>query len=237
MHVQQLCVRFTDEMVLARKEQAALLLTQPSNIVAEQLAGLVEQNDNLYSKIEKQEELLERNAQLLSESSAAFENIRKDVSLMEILADGSVIVYCCLSTSIQAVTSIGIVTLFTRPQVVRPLRWDLLYIFSLEAAGEAFLHYGRHYGYVTTDWNLFLINVLRKMSYLLGVIFSIRYFISDDATNSAKEEPTITPKIEYNGSEISATNRSNHSSTDTETRQTRNRCTVVLPRRDRKSVV
>lgn len=54
MHVQQLCVRFTDEMVLARKEQAALLLTQSSNIVAEQLAGLVEQNDNLYSKIEKQ---------------------------------------------------------------------------------------------------------------------------------------------------------------------------------------
>lgn len=236
MHVQHLCVRFTDEMVLARKEQAALLLTQSSNIVAEQLAGLAEQNDKLYSKIEKQEELLERNAQLLSESSAAFEKMRKDVSLMEILADGSAIAYCCLSTSIQATTSLVLVMIFTRPRVFRPLRWDLLYISFLEAVAEAFLHYMRFFGHVSVDQKLLLSNILRKIFYLLGTIITVKYFISDNAPNSAPEQPSITPKIEHNGDEVSSTthSRSTLNSTETGTRPTRNSCTVVLPRRQRR---
>lgn len=77
MHVQQLCVRFTDEIVAARKEQAAFLLVKSSHAVSTQLADLIGKNENLLNSVVEQQKIVGNQSRIVEQLNDVIEQMRQ----------------------------------------------------------------------------------------------------------------------------------------------------------------
>lgn len=178
MHVQQLCVRFTDELLAARKEQAALLLAETSRAVNKQLYGVMRQINETMTKITDQQRVLHDQTLKIMELDDAIGRMAKNVSSV---AKDHIEPVNSVLRSISYALSLGSVAfswarLFTFPlvcvlltylltmnRITFGLRSTLVNLTGLEAAAEIFSYWANHHGYISDDQRMHYVQVERDL--------------------------------------------------------------------------
>ena len=181
IHVQQLCVRFTDELVAARKEQAALLLAKSSHFATEQLKGLMEKNEDLVTSFARQQELLSNQSSLIKKANDAIRSLHDQASstaassvhpAVQLMSSW----YFWITSFFRFFGATSVVWLLTWPKRTRAVRSVLSVVgaclFSIEilsdwAAQNGFLGREHQQRGTLTGWIFFL---------AVGVTLSLRTF-------------------------------------------------------------
>lgn len=209
MHVQSLCVRFTDELVTARKEQAALLLAQSSSAVTKQLQDLMEKNDHLINKVIEQQELLGNQSIKMKEFSDKFDVMQDGVSKMQ---DGvthttnnfhsiEAIIgrvtrgYSWFTSFIHFLVALNVVWLLTMNKRSRKIRSVLVNMVMLETLFEILSHWAVYNNYLRPEDQVRAVSLWRRtfmmvelFAYFVVLVFS-PCFSGDNA--EVKEEAEI----------------------------------------------
>lgn len=186
MHVQQLCVRFTDELVAARKEQAALLLAQSSHVVSQQLTDLMTRNDNLINKVMEQQELLGNQSVKMQEFNDAIENMREDISattdhiqpfetIVRRMTEG----FSWFASFLHFLVALNVSWLLTMNKISRRSRSALVNLVLLEALLEILSHWAVYNDYLRREDQVKAVALWRKTflvvelcTYVVGTVLS-----------------------------------------------------------------
>jgi hypothetical protein len=190
MHVQQLCVRFTDELVTARKEQAALLLAQSSSAVSKQLQDLMEKNDHLINKVIEQQELLGNQSIKMKEFSDKFDVMQDGVTKMQ---DGvthttnnfhsiEAIIgrvtrgYSWFTSFIHFLVALNVVWLLTMNKRSRKMRSVIVNMVMLETLFEILSHWAVYNNYLRPEDQVKALSLWRR-TFMMVELFAYIVFL------------------------------------------------------------
>lgn len=169
MHVQQLCVRFTDELVAARSEQAALLLAQSSHAVSKQLADLMDKNDKLINKVVEQQELLGNQSRKIQEFNDAIENMREDISSttnhiqpIESVVRRMTQGFSWFASFLHFLVALNVAWLLTMNKRSRRARSALVNLILFEALLEVLSHWTVYNDYLRREDQVIAVTLWRK---------------------------------------------------------------------------
>jgi len=201
MHVQQLCVRFTDELVTARQEQAALLLAQSSHVVSQQLTDLMTRNDELINKVMEQQELLGNQSVKMKEFNDAIENMREDISAttdhiqpFESIVRRMTQGFSWFASFLHFLVALNVSWLLTMSKRSRRARSALVNLVLLEALLEILSHWAVYNDYLQKEDQENAVALWRKTfmvvelcTYVVGTVLSFFFSQSggeDDESNA-----------------------------------------------------
>jgi len=179
MHVQQLCVRFTDELVAARQEQAALLLAQSSSAVSKQLQDLI-------NKVIEQQELLGNQSVKMKEFSDKFDVMQDGVThttnnfhSIEAIIGRVTRGYSWFTSFIHFLVALNVVWLLTMNKRSRKIRSVLVNMVMLETLLEILSHWAVYSNYLRPEDQVRAVSLWRKTfmlvelcAYFVVVVFS-----------------------------------------------------------------
>mmetsp|Transcript_12637 Transcript_12637/g.26763 ORF Transcript_12637/g.26763 Transcript_12637/m.26763 type:complete len:547 (+) Transcript_12637:473-2113(+) len=201
MHVQQLCVRFTDELVTARQEQAALLLAQSSHVVSQQLTDLMTRNDELINKVMEQQELLGNQSVKMKEFNDAIENMREDISAttdhiqpFESIVRRMTQGFSWFASFLHFLVALNVSWLLTMSKRSHRARSALVNLVLLEALLEILSHWAVYNDYLRREDQENAVALWRKTfmvvelcTYVVGTVLSFFFSQSggeDDESNA-----------------------------------------------------
>mmetsp|Transcript_22595 Transcript_22595/g.46875 ORF Transcript_22595/g.46875 Transcript_22595/m.46875 type:complete len:547 (-) Transcript_22595:413-2053(-) len=201
MHVQQLCVRFTDELVTARQEQAALLLAQSSHVVSQQLTDLMTRNDELINKVMEQQELLGNQSVKMKEFNDAIENMREDISAttdhiqpFESIVRRMTQGFSWFASFLHFLVALNVSWILTMSKRSRRARSALVNLVLLEALLEILSHWAVYNDYLQKEDQENAVALWRKTfmvvelcTYVVGTVLSFFFSQSggeDDESNA-----------------------------------------------------
>jgi len=205
MHVQQLCVRFTDELVSARKEQAALLLAHSSSAVSKQLQDLMEKNDQLINKVVEQQELLGNQTVKMKEFSDKFDVMQDGVThttnnfhSIEAIIGRVTLGYSWFTSLVHFLVALNVVWLLTMNKRARKARSLLVNMVMMETFFEICSHVAVYHNHYSLEEQIKAVPVWRKTFMLveLGVycfvLFCSSCFDEEDAEIGEESADIIT---------------------------------------------
>ena len=221
MHVQQLCVRFTDELVTARKEQAALLLAQSSSAVSKQLQDLMEKNDHLINKVIEQQELLGEQQELLGNQSIKMKEFSDKFDVMQDgvtkMQDGvthttnnfhsiEAIIgrvtrgYSWFTSFIHFLVALNVVWFLTMHKRSRKMRSVLVNMVMLETLFEILSHWAVYNNYLRPEDQVRAVSLWRRTFMMveigayLAVLVVSSCFGGDDAETGEESTEIVSLK-------------------------------------------
>mmetsp|Transcript_13170 Transcript_13170/g.29090 ORF Transcript_13170/g.29090 Transcript_13170/m.29090 type:complete len:613 (+) Transcript_13170:128-1966(+) len=179
MHIQQLCVRFTEELVAAKKEQAALLLAKSSIAASEQLKELIKKNSELIEEVGAQSQVIQGYNDALENIGIEISSTARNVHPIALVAGFISQWYLWLMSFLYfLVASYGVWTL-TMNKTSRWLRMVLLNVVLLEALLEMMSHWALSSGNVEMDDHSNRVALLRKGCVVMIIlIFTVGSMVS-----------------------------------------------------------
>ena len=196
MHVQQLCVRFTDELVAARKEQAALLLAQSSNAVGQQLQLLVEKNNELIKLLDDQ---MQGFSDKFDEMQDGVTHTTNNFHSIETIIGRVTRGYSWFMSLIHFLVALNIVWLLTMNKRARNARTRLINLVMVEASFEIYTHWQVYHNMCTVEEQAEYVSKWRREFMVVELCFYIYCLVrsscfDDEEDAEAEEESTAILK-------------------------------------------
>ena len=196
MHVQQLCVRFTDELVAAKKEQAALLLAHSSNAVGQQLQLLVEKNNELIKLLDDQmQEFSDKFDEMQDGVAHTSNNFHSIETIIGRVTQG----YSWFTSLIHFLVALNVVWLLTINKRARNARSRLINLVMVEASFEIFTHWKVYYNHFTVEKQVEYLSNWRRVFMAVELCFYICCLVrsscfDDEEDGETGEESTAIMK-------------------------------------------
>ena len=207
MHVQQLCVRFTDELVAAKKEQAALLLAHSSNVVGQQLQHLVEKNNELIKLLDDQmQEFSDKFDEMQDGVSHTTNNFHSIETIIGRVTRG----YSWFMSLIHFLVALNIVWLLTMNKRARNARTRLINLVMVEASYEIYTHWGVYYNRFSVEKQVEYLSNWRRVFMVVELCFYIyclvrsSCFDDKEDTETGEESTAIMKAVKATQAEMQA---------------------------------